>query len=67
MAKRTRASTRSRPTLPLSPPGDTILRLRRKLETDPSRPSLLHTIPGVGVLLKADEPSADGGQPAADS
>jgi hypothetical protein len=29
MAKRTRASTRSRPTLPLSPPGDTILRLRR--------------------------------------
>jgi two-component system response regulator VicR len=32
----------------------TVHRLRRKLEEDPSRPSLLHTIPGVGVLLKAD-------------
>ena len=31
----------------------TVHRLRRKLEDDPSRPSLLHTIPGVGVLLKA--------------
>jgi two-component system, OmpR family, response regulator VicR len=31
----------------------TVHRLRRKLEEDPSRPSLLHTIPGVGVLLKA--------------
>jgi DNA-binding response OmpR family regulator len=30
----------------------TVHRLRRKLEKDPSRPSLLHTIPGVGVLLK---------------
>jgi two-component system response regulator VicR len=30
----------------------TVHRLRRKLEEDPSRPSLLHTIPGVGVLLK---------------
>ena len=29
MAKRTRASTRPRPTLPLPPPGNTILRLRR--------------------------------------
>jgi hypothetical protein len=29
MAKRTRASTRPRPTLPLPPPGDTILRLHR--------------------------------------
>ena len=32
----------------------TVHRLRRKLEEDPSRPSLLHTIPGVGVLLKSD-------------
>jgi two-component system response regulator VicR len=32
----------------------TVHRLRRKLETEPSRPSLLHTIPGVGVLLKTD-------------
>ncbi len=36
----------------------TVHRLRRKLEQDPSRPSLLHTIPGVGVLLKADTPAA---------
>ncbi len=35
----------------------TVHRLRRKLEQDPARPQLLHTIPGVGVLLKAD--SAD--------
>jgi DNA-binding response OmpR family regulator len=28
-----------------------IHRLRRKLETDPTRPRLLHTIPGVGVVL----------------
>jgi DNA-binding response OmpR family regulator len=32
----------------------TVHRLRRKLEQDPSRPSLLHTIPGVGVLLRTD-------------
>ncbi len=32
----------------------TVHRLRRKLENDPARPSLLHTIPGVGVLLKSD-------------
>jgi two-component system response regulator VicR len=32
----------------------TVHRLRRKLEHDPSRPTLLHTIPGVGVLLKSD-------------
>jgi len=32
----------------------TVHRLRRKLEDDPARPKLLHTIPGVGVLLKAD-------------
>ena len=32
----------------------TVHRLRRKLEHDPARPSLLHTIPGVGVLLKSD-------------
>lgn len=31
----------------------TVYRLRRKLENDPTRPHLLHTIPGVGVLLKA--------------
>jgi two-component system response regulator VicR len=35
----------------------TVHRLRRKLEQDPSRPSLLHTIPGVGVLLKSDAPA----------
>jgi DNA-binding response OmpR family regulator len=32
----------------------TVHRLRRKLEQDPTRPQLLHTIPGVGVLLKSD-------------
>jgi DNA-binding response OmpR family regulator len=32
----------------------TVHRLRRKLEQDPARPNLLHTIPGVGVLLKAE-------------
>ena len=32
----------------------TVHRLRRKLEPDPSRPSYLHTVPGVGVLLKAN-------------
>jgi two-component system response regulator VicR len=36
----------------------TVHRLRRKLEADPSRPSILHTIPGVGVLLKADAEAA---------
>ena len=35
----------------------TVHRLRRKLEQDPARPHLLHTIPGVGVLLKADTES----------
>jgi two-component system response regulator VicR len=35
----------------------TVHRLRRKLEQDPARPSLLHTIPGVGVLLKLDAPA----------
>jgi DNA-binding response OmpR family regulator len=30
----------------------TVHRLRRKLEENPARPELLHTIPGVGVLLK---------------
>jgi DNA-binding response OmpR family regulator len=32
-----------------------VFRLRRKLERDPSRPSLLRTIPGVGLLLKPDD------------
>jgi DNA-binding response OmpR family regulator len=32
----------------------TVHRLRRKLEHDPTRPRLLHTIAGVGVLFKAD-------------
>lgn len=32
----------------------TVHRLRRKLEEDAARPSLLHTIPGVGVLLKSN-------------
>jgi DNA-binding response OmpR family regulator len=31
----------------------TVHRLRRKLEDDPARPQLLHTIPGVGVRLNA--------------
>ncbi len=29
-------------------------RLRRKIEDDPTRPRLLHTLPGVGVMLKFD-------------
>jgi DNA-binding response OmpR family regulator len=36
----------------------TVHRLRRKLEEDPTRPSLLHTIPGVGVLLKSNGQAA---------
>jgi two-component system response regulator VicR len=35
----------------------TVHRLRRKLEQDPARPHLLHTIAGVGVLLKPDTES----------
>ena len=31
-------------------------RLRRKLEDDPAHPQLLHTVPGVGVMLKAEQP-----------
>jgi DNA-binding response OmpR family regulator len=30
----------------------TVHRLRRKLEADPAHPRLLHTVPGVGVMLK---------------
>jgi len=33
----------------------TVHRLRRKLEEDPARPQLLHTIPGVGVRLDSGE------------
>jgi DNA-binding response OmpR family regulator len=36
----------------------TVHRLRRKLEQDPAHPNLLHTIPGVGVLMKADSEAA---------
>ncbi|HEX8968186.1 MAG TPA: response regulator transcription factor [Chloroflexota bacterium] len=36
----------------------TVHRLRRKLELDPARPNLLHTVPGVGVLLKAGSDGA---------
>jgi two-component system response regulator VicR len=38
----------------------TVHRLRRKLESEPSRPSVLHTIPGVGVLMKSDADETDG-------
>jgi two-component system response regulator VicR len=31
----------------------TVHRLRRKLEDDPTNPRLLHTVPGVGVMLKS--------------
>jgi DNA-binding response OmpR family regulator len=37
----------------------TVHRLRRKLEHDPGKPNLLHTIPGVGVLMKSDRPSSE--------
>src|SRR5207244_6742984 len=38
-----------------------LYRLRHKLEDDPRAPRLLHTIPGVGVVLKAEstEPSPE--------
>jgi len=38
-----------------------LYRLRHKLEDDPRAPRLLHTIPGVGVVLKGEstEPSAE--------
>jgi DNA-binding response OmpR family regulator len=31
----------------------TVHRLRRKLGEDPAEPRLLHTLPGVGIMLKA--------------
>jgi two-component system, OmpR family, response regulator RegX3 len=34
----------------------TLYRLRRKLEDDPTTPRLLHTVPGVGVMLRATAP-----------
>jgi two-component system, OmpR family, response regulator VicR len=37
----------------------TVHRLRRKLEDDPTNPRLLHTVPGVGVMLKPEQ-----GEPA---
>jgi DNA-binding response OmpR family regulator len=30
----------------------TVHRLRRKLDDDPKDPRLLHTVPGVGIMLK---------------
>ena len=36
----------------------TVHRLRRKLEDDPSRPRLLHTIPGVGFMVKPEQGDA---------
>jgi len=41
----------------------TLYRLRHKLEDDPSAPRLLHTVPGVGVMLKP-EPGEAGPEPA---
>jgi DNA-binding response OmpR family regulator len=35
----------------------TIHRLRRKIEDDPRRPRLLRTIPGVGLVLRAEVPT----------
>jgi two-component system response regulator VicR len=36
----------------------TVHRLRRKLEDDPSQPTLLHTIAGVGVLMRGNAEAA---------
>jgi two-component system response regulator VicR len=33
----------------------TMHRLRRKIETDPANPRLLHTVPGVGIMLSTGE------------
>ena len=37
----------------------TLYRLRRKLEDDPRAPRILHTVPGVGVMLLSVEPTAE--------
>jgi DNA-binding response OmpR family regulator len=46
-----------------------VYRLRRKLEDDPARPRLLHTVAGVGVMLKAppDGPEAPDGLEASEA
>jgi len=40
----------------------TVHRLRRKLEEDPGHPTLLHTVPGVGVMLRAAETGVTAGR-----
>ena len=37
----------------------TVFRLRRKIEADPAHPQLLHTVPGVGFLLKVRSSTPD--------
>ena len=40
-----------------------VYRLRRKLEDDPAHPRLLHTVAGVGVMLKAPAEAGEPGEP----